>query len=132
MLDELKLHSQQAEHYYNTLASFHNAIKAYKEQIYRERHASKASLVDRVFLADSTDELDQLEATATQLPSPNVTELFDPLAAASTGDALSMPDDLVPIDVTLLGDNDFIMRMLWGSDGNSLQDSSRSEDVFMY
>src|SRR4051794_33096262 len=114
VLRELKRHSPQAEQYYSTLSSFHTAIKAYKEQLYREKHASRASLVDRVFLTDRTVELDDLETmTTTQLPSPDVTELFNSLPGWSTEQTLGAPDDLTPIDPTLLGEDDFIMRMLW-------------------
>lgn len=127
VLRELKRHSPQAEQYYSTLSSFHNAIKAYKEQLYREKHASRASLVDRVFLTDKVVELDELETMTTQLLSPDVTELFGSLPAWSTEQTLGMPNDLMPIDPTLLGEDDFIMRMLWELDGSALEHSSYSD-----
>lgn len=121
MLRELKRHSPQAEQYYSTLSSFHNAIKAYKEQLYREKHASRAGLVDCVFLTNTAGELGEPEAMNPLLHSPDATELFGSLPGWSTEQTLSAPNDLTPVDPTLLGEDDFIMRMLVELDGSALE-----------
>lgn len=118
VLGELKRMSPQAEQYYNILMSFHQSIKSYREQLDREKQESRPTLVDCIFLADFTADVDDAEHIATQLPSPDTTLLepswadwpleFDQLGAVA--------NDVGPIDPALMGDNDIIMRMLWDVD----------------
>ena len=116
VLGELKHLSPQAEQYYNILSSFHQAIKAYKERIQHKKRASRGTLVDCVFLPDGIDDINEPEAGAAQLPSPEMT-----MQDVSSGDWLdSLPldtfNDPEPMDPLLMGDNDVIMRMLWESE----------------
>jgi hypothetical protein len=116
VLGELRHLSPQAEQYHGILSSFHQAIKAYKESLHRQKRASRATLVDCVFLPDGGAEVNEPEAIATQLPSPEMT-LQD---ISSTGWFENLPigplGDVEPVDPTLMGDNDIIMRMLWESE----------------
>lgn len=116
VLGQLKHLSPQAEQYHDILSSFHQAIKAYKERTQRKKRASRGTLVDCVFLPDGTGDVNESEAIATQLPSPEMT--MQDLSAADWLD--SLPLDVLngaePIDHSLMGDNDVIMRMLWDSE----------------
>ncbi|KAL5406760.1 hypothetical protein PMIN03_007558 [Paraphaeosphaeria minitans] len=118
VLGELKRMSPQAEQYYNILMSFHQSIKSYREQLDREKQASRPTLVDRVFLTDFSSGMDDAEYIATQLPVPDTTLLEPslaewPIALDQMGAAAN---DVGSIDPALMGDNDIIMRMLWDVD----------------
>lgn len=115
-MGELKRLSPQAEQYYSILSSFHQAIKAYKEQLHREKRPSRANLVDRVFLPDMAPDFDGPEFITTQLPSPDLTVLDSSSVEWPNELSLDALDDMVPIDPALIGNNDVIMRMLWESD----------------
>lgn len=116
VLGELRHLSPQAEQYYGILSSFHQAIKAYKERSHRKKRASRGTLVDCVFLPDGTGDVNEHEAIATQLPSPEMT--MQDISSADWLDSLSldMSNETEPVDLTLMGDNDIIMRMLWESE----------------
>ena len=116
VLGELRHLSPQAEQYYNILSSFHKAIKVYKERTQHKKRASRGTLVDCIFLPDVTNDINESEADAAQLPSPEMT-----MQDVSSGDWLdSLPldtfNDPEPMDPLLMGDNDVIMRMLWESE----------------
>ncbi|KAH8719250.1 hypothetical protein GQ44DRAFT_762120 [Phaeosphaeriaceae sp. PMI808] len=115
VLGELKRLSPRAEQYYSILSSFHLAIKAYKEQLNCEEHASRANLVDRVFLPNAAD-LDEPEIITTQLPSPDLTMMDSTSADWPIELALGSLDDIMPVDPALIGENDVIMQILWESD----------------
>lgn len=113
VLDHLKRLSPQAEQYYNILSSFHNAIKSYKEQSHREKHASREALVDRIFIPDNTAvDFDDVDSTPTQLPIPDSNALGPSFVDWEAGLDMSAMNDVPPIDPALGGDNDVIMRML--------------------
>lgn len=113
VLDHLKRLSPQAEQYYNILSSFHNAIKSYKEQSHREKHASRETLVDRIFMPDNPAmDFDAADSTPIQLPIPDSNSLGPPFVDWEAGLDMSGMDNVPPIDPALGGDNDVIMRML--------------------
>lgn len=116
VLGELKHLSPQAEQYHGILSNFHQAIKAYKERLQRQRRTPRATLVDCVFLPDDAADVNEPEAIATQLPSPEMT--MQDLSSAEWIDSLPIDvlSDMGPVDPTLMGDNDIIMRMLWESE----------------
>lgn len=117
VLGELKHLSPQAEQYYGILSSFHQAIKAYNERMLRKKRTSRGTLVDCVFLPEGTGDINEPEtAIATQLPSPEMT--MQDISSADWLDSLPLDglSDMEPVDPTLMGDNDIIMRMLWESE----------------
>ena len=116
VLGELKHLSPQAEQYHGILSNFHQAIKAYKERLQRQKRASRATLVDCVFLPDRGAETSEPEAIATQLPSPEMTLQDIPSAEWLNNLPIGPLRDVEPVDPTLMGDNDIIMRMLWESE----------------
>lgn len=120
VLGVLKQLSPQAEQYHRILSSFHQTIKAYKEQIHRENRAPQANLVDLVFQPSFAPELDASNMISTQLPSPETTEQ-DSLPADWPNDlSLGALGDMISIDPAICGENDVIMRMLWESDRYAL------------
>ncbi|KAJ4989221.1 hypothetical protein SVAN01_05300 [Stagonosporopsis vannaccii] len=116
VLGELRHLSPQAEQYYGILTSFHQAIKVYKERTCRKKRASRGTLVDCVFLPEGTADGNEPEAITTQLPSPEMT--MQDISSADWLDGLPLDtlNDMEPVDSTLMGDNDIIMRMLWESE----------------
>jgi hypothetical protein len=120
VLGELRRLSPQAEQYYRILSSFHVEIKAYKERLNRLKCTSEKALVDRVFLPNIISDLDESEIT-TQLPTPNITALHGLSTDWANELSFSALDDTSPIDPTLLGENDVIMRMLWESDSYAME-----------
>jgi hypothetical protein len=116
VLGELKRMSPQAEQYYGILSSFHQAIKSYKEQQHRNKHASRADLVDRVFLPDTTADCDESEVITTQLPSPEMTVQDSSSIDWINNIPFDALNEISPVDTALIGENDVIMRMLWESD----------------
>lgn len=116
VLGELRHLSPQAEQYYGILSSFHQAIKVYKERTCRKKRASRGALVDCVFLPEGTVDGNEPEAITTQLPSPEMT--MQDISSADWLDSLPLDtlNDMEPVDTTLMGDNDVIMRMLWDSE----------------
>ncbi|KAI8943672.1 hypothetical protein NX059_001656 [Plenodomus lindquistii] len=115
VLGELKRLSPQAEQYYTILSSFHQAIKAYKEQQYRNRNAPRATLVDQIFLPDNTADLEVPEVLMTQLPSPEMSTHDSLSSDWLNGMSLDAIHNVSPVDQALIGENDVIMRMLWDS-----------------
>ena len=116
VLGELRHLSPQAEQYYGILSSFHQAIKAYKEQLHRKKRASRGTLVDRVFLPEVGNDVNEPEAIATQLPSPEMTIQDIPSVEWLDNLQIDALNDMEPVDPTQMGDNDVIMRMLWESE----------------
>lgn len=117
VLGELKHLSPQAEQYYGILSSFHQAIKAYNERAQRKKRASRGALVDCVFLPEGVGDNQAPDAAiATQLPSPEMT--MQDLSSVDWLDSLPLDglNEIEPVDPTLMGDNDIIMRMLWESE----------------
>jgi len=117
VLGELRNLSPQAEQYYGILSSFHQAIKAYNERAQRKKRASRSALVDCVFLPEGVGNSNEPDAAiAIQLPSPEMT--MQDLSSAEWLDSLPLDglNQLEPVDPTLMGDNDIIMRMLWESE----------------
>ncbi|KAF3001238.1 hypothetical protein E8E13_002737 [Curvularia kusanoi] len=116
VLGELRHLSPQAEQYYNILSSFHQAIKAYKERTQRRKRASRGTLVDCVFLPEGTGDITEPEAITTQLPSPEMT--MQDLSSVEWLENLPLDvlNDTEPMDPSLMGDSDVIMRMLWESE----------------
>jgi hypothetical protein len=117
VLGELRQLSPQAEQYHGILSSFHQAIKAYNERTRRKKRASRGTLVDCVFLPEGASETNASEAaTATQLPSPEMT--MQDISSAEWFNSLPLDglNDIEPVDPTLMGYNDVIMRLLWESE----------------
>ncbi|KAF1932448.1 uncharacterized protein M421DRAFT_54743 [Didymella exigua CBS 183.55] len=117
VMGELRHLSPQAEQYYGILSSFHQAINAYKERAQRKKRASRGTLVDCVFLPGGADDRSGSEAAiATQLPSPDMT--MQDISSVEWLDSLPLDglNDIEPVNLTLMGDNDIIMRMLWESE----------------
>jgi hypothetical protein len=81
---------------------------------------SEKALVDRVFLPNIISDLYESEIT-TQLPTPNITALHSLSTGWANELSFSALDDTSPIDPTLLGENDVIMRMLWESDSYAME-----------
>jgi hypothetical protein len=67
-------------------------------------------------LPEVTDEFNQPETDAAQLPSPEMT--MQDVSSADWLDSLPLDtfNDPEPMDPLLMGDNDVIMRMLWESE----------------
>lgn len=117
VLGALKRMSPQAEQYYNILMSFHQSIKSYRDQLNRDKQASRETLVDCVFFADLTADRDDAENLTTQLPSPDTTVLEPSLVEWPPELAhMGTTNDVESMDPALMGDNDIIMRMLWDVD----------------
>jgi hypothetical protein len=117
VLGELRNLSPQAEQYYGILSSFHQAIKTYNERTQRTKRASRGALVDCVFLPEGAENYHEPDAAiTTQLPSPEMT--VQDLSSAEWLESLPLDglNGLEPVDPTLMGDNDIIMRMLWESE----------------
>ncbi|KAH6637944.1 hypothetical protein C7974DRAFT_390570 [Boeremia exigua] len=116
VLGELRNLSPQAEQYYGILSSFHQAIKVYKDRTHRKKRASRGTLVDCVFLPEGAGDSNEPDIIATQLPSPEMT--MQDISSADWLDNLPLDtlNDIEPVDSTLMGDNDIIMRMLWESE----------------
>lgn len=117
VLGKLRNLSPQAEQYYGILSSFHQAIKAYNERTQRRKRASRGALVDCVFLPEGQGDSHEPDAAiATQLPSPEMT--MQDLSSAEWLDSLPMDalNNIEPVDLSMMGDNDIIMRILWESE----------------
>ncbi|KAF2008375.1 hypothetical protein BU24DRAFT_475544 [Aaosphaeria arxii CBS 175.79] len=125
VLGDLKRLSPQAEQYYNILANFHQAIKAYHAQVQQEEQILTPKLVDQIFLPDITHELGP-EVIGAHLPSPDMSILDSGSIDWQEQVSLNILNEGVNIEPPFLGEHDVIVQMLWELDAQRMSNPEPS------